>query len=141
VTTETVALGTPVQIGDYQVTMDSVELNGNAIVAGANDFNDPPTGQYVVVQMTATYVGVEEGMPGWDLSAIFHGSDARQYRDAECTAVLPDDAMDAQTLNSGGTDTFQFCMDVPAGAIEGGQLSVEPTISFDDDSRVYFAIA
>ena len=33
-------------------------------------------------------------MPGWDLSAIFHGTDSRQYSDSECSAVLPDDAME-----------------------------------------------
>lgn len=137
---DTVPWGVPAQVGDYQVSVDSVLLDGNAIVAGANDYNEPPTGQYVVVQLTATYLGTEEGMPGWDLSAIFHGSDARQYSDSECGAVLPDSAMDAPTLNSGGSDTFQFCMDVPPAAITGGQLSIEPLISFDDDARVFYAL-
>jgi hypothetical protein len=31
-------------------------------------------------------------------------------------------------------------MDVPPTAIEGGQLSVEPTISFDSSERVFYAI-
>jgi hypothetical protein len=137
---ELVPLGTPTQIGDYQVSVDSVLLDGNAVVAGGNSFNEPPTGQYVVVQVTATYTGAEDGMPGWELSAIFHGSDARQYSDTDCGAVLPDDAMDSPTLNTGGTDTFQFCMDVPPTAIPGGQLSIEPLISFDHGGRVFFAI-
>jgi len=136
---ETIPLGVPAQVGDYQVSVDSVLLDGNAIVAGANDFNEPPAGQYVIVQLTATYTGSEEGMPAFDLSAVFHGSDARQYSDADCSAILPDDAINAPTLNSGGSDTFQFCMDVPPAAIAGGQLSVEPTISFDDDARVFYA--
>jgi hypothetical protein len=137
---ETVPLGVAAPVGDYEVTLDAVELDGNAIVAGANDFNEPPAGQYVVIQLTATYLGTEEGTPGWDLSAIFHGTDSRQYSDSDCSAVLPDDAMDAPTLNAGGSDTFQFCMDVPPTAIEGGQLSIEPTVSFDSDARVYYAI-
>ena len=137
---EVVALGVPAQVGDYAVSVDSIELDGNAIVASGNDFNDPPVGQYVVIQLTATYLGTEEGMPGWDLSAIFHGSDSRQYSDSECAQVLPDDAMDSPTLNSGGSDTFQFCMDVPPAAIAGGQLSVEPTMSFSTDERVFYAI-
>jgi hypothetical protein len=136
---ETVALGTPAQVGDYEVIVDAVELDANATVAAANDWNEPPTGQYVITQLTVTYTGVEEGMPGFDLTAVFHGTDARQYSDSECAAVLPDDAMDSPTLNSGGSDTFQFCMDVPPAAIPGGQLSIEPTLSFDDE-RVFFAI-
>ncbi|SDO72346.1 DUF4190 domain-containing protein [Geodermatophilus sp. DSM 45219] len=137
---EVVPLGTPARVGDYEVTVDSVELDANASVAAANEFNEAPAGQYVVTQLTVTYTGTEEGMPGWDLSAVFHGSDARQYSDAECMAVLADDALDAPTLNPGGTDTFQFCMDVPAQAIAGGQLSVEPTVSFDSDERVFYAV-
>jgi len=138
-TSEVVPLGVPAQVGDYEVTLDAVELNANETVVGANDFNEPPTGQYVITQLTVTYTGAEEGTPGFDLTAIFHGTDSRQYSDTDCSAVLPDDAMDAPTLNSGGSDTFQFCMDVPPAAIEGGQLSIEPTMSFDDE-RVYYAI-
>lgn len=137
---ETVPLGVPAQVGDYEVTVDAVELNADATVAGANDFNEPPTGQYVIAQLTVTYSGTEEGMPGWDLTSVFHGADNRQYSDSECMASLPDDAMDAPTLNPGGSDTFQFCMDVPPAAIAGGQLSIEPTVSFDSADRVFYAV-
>jgi Domain of unknown function (DUF4190) len=138
-TAEAVPLGVPAQVGDYEVTVDSVELDANATVAAANDFNEPPTGQYMIAQLTVTYVGDDEGMPGWDLTATFHGSDSRQYSDSDCSAVLPDDSMNAATLNSGGSDTFQFCMDVPPAAIEGGRLSIEPTLSFDSDEAVVYA--
>ncbi|SEK84603.1 hypothetical protein SAMN04515665_105215 [Blastococcus sp. DSM 46786] len=138
---EAVPLGVPAQVGDYQVTVDAVELDGNATAAAGNQFNEPATnGQYVVVQLTATYTGAEEGFPGMDLTAVVHGSDNRQYSDSECMAVLPDDAMNAPTLNPGGTDTFQFCMDVPPAALAGAELSVEPTISFDSDERVFYAL-
>ncbi len=139
-TPEVVPIGVPAQVGDYEVILDAVQLNANDMVAGANDFNEPPTGQYVVTQLTVTYAGEEEGTPGFDLTAIFHGTDSRQYSDSECSAVLPDDALDAPTLNSGGSDSFQFCMDVPPAAIEGGELSIEPTMSFGDE-RVFFAIS
>lgn len=136
---DVVPLGVPAQVGDYQVSVDAVQLDGNAAVAAANEFNEAPTGQYVIAQLTVTYTGAEEGTPGWDLSAVFHGTDARQYSDADCMAALADDAMEAPTLNPGGSDTFQFCMDVPPSAIPGGQLSVEPTMSFEDE-RVYYAV-
>jgi hypothetical protein len=136
---EAVPLGVAAQVGDYEVTVDAVALDANATVAAANEWNEPPTGQYVLLQLTATYLGAEEGTPGWDLMAVFHGSDARQYTDGDCSAVLPDDAMDSPTLNTGGSDTFQFCLDVPPAAIEGGQLSIEPTMSFDSDAAVFYA--
>jgi hypothetical protein len=137
---QVVPLGTPAPVGDYQVSVDGVELDGNATVAAGNQFNEPPTGQYVVVQVTATYTGTQEGAPGFDLAAVFHGTDSRQYSDSDCMQTLPDDAMDAPTLNPGGADTFQFCMDVPPAAIAGGQLSIEPLMSFDSSDRVFYAI-
>src|SRR3712207_55943 len=48
---ETVPLGVPAQVGDYEVTVDAVELNADATVAAANDFNEPPAGQYVMAQL------------------------------------------------------------------------------------------
>lgn len=137
---DVVPLGTPAQVGDYEVTVDAVQLDANEVVAGANQFNDPPTGQYVLAQLTVTYNGTDEGMPGMDLTAIFHGSDSRQYSDSECSAVTPDDSMSAPTLNPGGVDTFEFCMDVAPEGLAGGQLSIEPTFSWDEDERVFFAI-
>ena len=137
---DVVPLGVPAQVGDYLVTVDAVELDADASVQAANDFNEPATGQYVLAQLSVTYTGETEGMPGFDLTAVFHGSDARQYSDAECMALLADDAMDAPTLNPGGSDTFQFCMDVPPAAVAGGQLSVEPTMSFDSSDRVFYAL-
>ena len=134
---EFVPIGVPVRIGHYEVTVDSVALNGDATVAGASEYNEPPTGQYVVAQLTVTYVGAHEGTPAWELTSIFHGADARQYSD--CGQTLPKDASDAPTLNTGGAATFQVCMDVPSAAIEGGQLSVE-AVSMFDEQRVYFAI-
>ncbi len=138
---EVVPLGVPAQVGDYQVTVDAVELDADASVAAANDFNEPPTGQYVLTQLTVTYTGTTEGMPGFELSAVIHGADSRQYSDSDCMAVLPDDAMDAPTLNPGGSDSFQFCMDVPPAALAGAQLSVEPTVSFDSTDRVFYALS
>jgi len=137
---EVVPLGVPAQVGDYLVTVDAVELDADASVAAANDVNEPPTGQYVLTQLTVTYTGTTEGMPGFDLTAVIHGADSRQYSDSECMALLRDDAVDAPTLNPGGSDTFQFCMDVPPAALPGGQLSVEPTMSFDTADRVFYAL-
>ncbi len=54
---DVVPLGVPAQVGDYQVTVDAVQLDGNAAVAAANRFNEDPTGQYVIAQLTVTYTG------------------------------------------------------------------------------------
>ncbi len=106
----------------------------------AHDSNEPATGRYVLAQLTVAYTGDTEGVPRFELTSVFHGSDARQYSDTGCSAVLADDAMDAPTLDPGGSGTSQFCMDVPPAAIAGGRLSVEPTTSFDPADRVFCAV-
>lgn len=135
------AVGTPANLGrEYQVAVASVQLDGNAEVLAANRFNKPPTGQYVLLQLSVTYVGVEEGTPWIDLSPTFVGADARQYRASSCGASLNQSAMDVPTLEKGGNASYQVCMDVPAAAIEGGKIFVDETLSFNDKSRVYWGI-
>ena len=135
------ALGTAAAVGkEYQVAVTSVRLDANAEVAAANQFNDPPEGQYIIVHMSVTYVGAEEGTPWIDLSETFVGTDARQYDASACGAVVDQGAMDVPTLEHGGNASYQICMDVPAAAIEGGKIFVEQRMSFNDKSRVYWAI-
>lgn len=135
------AIGTAAAVGDeYRVAVTSVKLNANAEVLAANQFNDAPTGQYVLVQVSVTYVGAKEGNPWIDLSETFVGTDARQYDASDCGAVVDQGDMDVPTLEKGGKATYQLCMDVPKAAIEGGKIFLEETISFNDRSRVYWAI-
>jgi hypothetical protein len=135
-----VPLGQPAPVGDYAVTVTNVILDGDAIVAQASQFNDTPAGRYVIVEVTAQYVGYTEGTPFWDLSYVFNGTDSRQYSDSDCWATLPEDASDAPTLNPSGAASFQVCMDVPPSVIDGGHLFIEPLMSWDRDERVFFAI-
>lgn len=135
------ALGAAAAIGkEYQVAVTSVKLDANAEVAAANQFNDPPGGQYILVQMSVTYVGAEEGTPWIDLSETFVGTDARQYDASACGAVVDQGAMQVPTLENGGNASYEVCMDVPPAAIEGGKIFVEDSLSFRDKSRIYWAI-
>lgn len=130
-------LGESATIGDYDVAVTSVVLNANEPIAAANQFNEAPTGQFVLIELTVTYNGVEEGNPWIDLAPTFVGSDARQYD--SCPAVLPKDAMDVPTLEKTGSATYQECFDVPAEAIQGGTIFLEPLFSLED-TRVYWSL-
>jgi hypothetical protein len=135
------ALGAAAAVGkEYLVAVTAVKLDANAEVAAANQFNDPPSGQFVLVQLSVTYVGMEEGTPWIDLSETFVGTDARQYDASACGAVVDQGAMEVPTLENSGTASYQLCMDVPAAAIEGGKIFVENSMSFRDKSRIYWAI-
>lgn len=136
---EVLGLGEAAQVGDYTVAVTSVVLDGTQLVAEANEFNEPAAHQYVVVDLDVTYEGAVEGDPWIDLMVTFDGADARQYDESTCMATLPNDGTEVPTLTNGGTATYQVCMDVPAEAMDGGTIFVEPTFSMGDE-RAYWAV-
>jgi len=130
-------LGQSGELSEYTVTVDSITANANDIVANENQFNDAPTGQYVLVNLTVTYNGADEGDPWLDLSTEFVGTDARKYDETSCSAVIPNEASEVPTLLAGGTASYSVCLDVPPTAIEGGQVEVSESFSFDDVSVIW----
>ncbi|MGX5716288.1 hypothetical protein [Arthrobacter sp. MAHUQ-56] len=135
-------LGTRASMGsDYEVAVVGVKLDATADVLAANRFNDPPDGQYVLVQLEVKYVGVGEGTPWLDLSPTLVGTDARQYDANECAAVLAQGAMEVPTLETGGAAAYQVCMDVPVGATQGAKVFVERRLSFNNKTRAYWALS
>ena len=135
-------VGTSAIVGnDWEVTVTKVTLNANEIVA-ADEFNDPPNGQYVMVELAVTFLGnvQTESNPGMDLVATIVGSDARQYNDFDHTVVVEGGLMDAPTLEPGGTFTGTFTIDVPPAVLEGAHLFIDATMSMDDEGRKYWVL-
>ncbi|MGO4433963.1 hypothetical protein AB4Y88_11890 [Paenarthrobacter sp. RAF9] len=134
-------LGTTAVVGnEYQVAINAVKLNATDEVLSNNMFNDPPEGQYVLVDIAVIYVGVEEGNPWVDLSPTFVGSDARQYDAGACGASLKNGAMNVPTLEPGGSASYQVCMDVPVGAVNEGKIFVQKSLSLNSKARTYWGI-
>ncbi|KAE8764085.1 DUF4190 domain-containing protein [Georgenia thermotolerans] len=135
---EALPLGQSAEVGDYTVTVKGVNLNANEVMADENLYNDEPTNQYVLVDVSVAYNGDDEGDAWLDLNHVFQGSDSRQYDWVDCEAIEPNSVMDAPTLTAGGTADYQVCMDVPPAAIEGGTVFVEDAFPFDG-TRAYWA--
>ncbi len=134
---QVVALGNPAQIGSYAVQVNTVMTNARAYVAQGDPGNPPADGEYVVVEITALYGGQGQGNPFMDLAVTYTGNDGMDYSDATCSAILPNDAFTTPPMASGEQATFEFCMDVPADAVDDGYLYVR---SVDVDDRVYWRI-
>ena len=134
-------LGEATTIGDYKVTVTAVNLDATDVVLDVNEFNEDPAGTYVLVSLAGTFLGEDdtEGMPGWELSAVIVGSDAKQYRDTETFAVPPSPLIEGPTLEAGGEFEGNFVIDVPTEALDGAALFVEAILSFDEE-RAYFAL-
>jgi hypothetical protein len=137
---EALPLGEAAEIGDYSVRLIEVDADALDAVLAANEFNDPPgNGRYVVFTFEATYLGDEEGSPGIDLTTVFSGGDAVQYRSSDCLASLG--GTFGLTLENGGSGTVTDCFDVPAEAVDGGAIFIEAFFGFGDDAdRTYWAL-
>ncbi|WP_104108676.1 hypothetical protein [Arthrobacter sp. N199823] len=136
---EALSLGVSGNVGsEYEVTVKSVNLNAADAIVAANEYNGPAKDQYVLIDVAVKYVGAEEGNPWIDLGVKLVGIDARQYSSTTCTAMLEKSGTSVPTLENGGTGEYQVCMDVPASALEGAKIFVDPTFSFKDNQRVYW---
>ena len=122
------------------MAVTGVKLNATDEVVANNMFNDPPEGQFVLVDIAVTYAGTEEGTPWIDLSPTFVGTDAKQYDASSCGASLAKSAIQVPTLEQGGSANYQVCMDVPVGAVEGGKIFVQESLSFNSKARTYWAV-
>ncbi|MEH3075693.1 MAG: hypothetical protein PGN11_03305 [Quadrisphaera sp.] len=118
-------LGTVATVGDYTVTITGVTTNADAAIAEANQFNQPPTGRYVLADVSVVYNGTEEGIPWAQLQPAFQGTDARNYSWSSCTATVPRPGFQQPTLRTGGASEYQVCFDLPAEAIAGGAVEVK----------------
>ena len=111
--------GDAAAVDGWDVKITEVALNANGAISSANPYNDPPTGQYVLVTLTGTNTTVDEFKDLDWLSARFLGSDKRVYD--EGGAVTPFDNADGPTEAApGGTVSAQFLFDVPVAALGSG---------------------
>lgn len=134
-------VGTTALVGkEYQVAITGVKLDATDEVIANNMFNDAPEGRYVLVDIAVTFAGSGEGNPWIDLSPTFVGTDARQYDASSCGASLANGSMKVPTLEPGGSANYQVCMDVPEGAINGGKIFVQESLSFNSKARTYWAL-
>ena len=121
----TAKIGDTVTVGAWDVKVTGVQLQANQIIHQANEFNDKPAGQYVLVNYEATYNGEERIADTIvDLSWSFTGTDAKVHNETD--AVTPADSDSWPTeARKGGTVKGQAVFDLPPALIKGGTLTVE----------------
>ena len=132
---ELLPLGTAAEVGEYSVSVSSVQLNATDAILGFNEFNEAPDGQYVLITLDVVYNGNEEGDPWLDLTPAFVGSDSRQYDESTCTATLDLEGTSVPTLENGGAAQYEVCMDVPATALPGQRVLVEETFGLTEPTE------
>ncbi|MGJ9714378.1 DUF4352 domain-containing protein [Actinotignum sp. GS-2025d] len=110
----TVGIGTPVVLGDFEVTATNVE-QGVARIGDAN-FGKDASGQFVIVNVTVKNTGKEaEGFSESDQKLV--DTAGRQHSVSGDSWYLGDEAMIFEKINPGNTITGKLLFDVPADAV------------------------
>lgn len=107
-----------------EVTVEAATWDANAIVAGENQFNDPPAEGmvYVIVPLTVTYSGPESMLPWLDVDVTYLAENGRSYEQAY--VVIPDDLRDVADIYDGGSATGNIIFELPADQVPGGLWGV-----------------
>jgi hypothetical protein len=138
-----VALGDTARVDDYAITVLSVTPDANDVVAGENQFNDPPAegNQFYIARVEVTYLGQGSGDPGFALNFQAVGDRNVGYTtfDDSC-GVIPESGLDAGELFPGGSVEINVCWQVASEDVESLLMYVEPLFSFDAEP-VWFALA
>lgn len=132
-------LGTVVSQGDWDFTVNGVNLEGTEQVLAENPFNEAPDAGYVyiVVNVTATYTGANpDGDMPW-ATVNYVTTDGNTIDGFEKLVVAPDEFDDMSTLYEGASSTGNVVLQVPADSAGDGVLAVNPTMMGD---KVFFAV-
>lgn len=135
---EALALGAVAEVGAYEVSVDAIEPDASDSLAEAAEYYTAPSGQPVLVDLSATYRGAEEGTVWIDLNVELLGADAKVYSTSTCESMLTKGDMSQPGLSQGGTTDYQVCFDVPAEAADGATVRVGSLLDFSgDDNAVW----
>jgi len=132
----TTRVGELVSVGSWDIRVTKVVKNGDEIIEQANEFNDPPRGQFVLITFEATYTGSERTADAWaDLTWSFTSADNKVSQTA--SAVTPADNQEwPEEARPGGTVRQQEVFDIPADQISGGIITVE---AYDENYDTVYA--
>ncbi|MBD8043387.1 hypothetical protein H9638_06120 [Arthrobacter sp. Sa2BUA2] len=126
--------GEEVKVGDYTVTLVSVDRNASAEVqerdrtAGAPDYN------YVMFEFDAVYNGDGEGRLWLDLAPEFIGADNRSYSVLDCSMDLGVSGFSQPNLAKGEARSHEVCFDLPEEALgEDSRMSLRMILAEDND--------
>lgn len=137
------AIGTQIEMGDWNLAVVSVDLDATEAVLAENSFNDPPAEgrQFVMFGVEATYIGEDSGNAWIDFNWAVVGSAGNTFgssMDDSC-GVIPDPLDDTGETFPGGQVRGNECVAVDADQISGGTIRIEEFLSFDD-TRAFYAL-
>ena len=125
---DVVPVGETFAIGDWKVTIHSTNTDASSVVLAENRFNGPPQAghHFVLADITARYVGDDEGDARFDLRFAVVGGDAiviEQHRSGWC-GVIPNQLGGFSALSTGQASRGNICVQAPADQLDGAVWQV-----------------
>ncbi|WP_182112661.1 DUF4190 domain-containing protein [Actinotalea sp. JY-7876] len=120
----------------WEITVGTASWDSWPAVQAENQFNEPPAAGnvYVLVPVTATYLGAGTGDAFIDLYLEYVAADGTAYDDS--FVVAPMDLSAQDPVATGGTVMGNLVFEVPADAVTGGTWAL--SVGYDSDT-MYFA--
>lgn len=127
-------LGTPISESDWEVTLNSVDLNATDAVLAENPLNDEPAEGhgYILANVTATYVGNDSAgdSPG-GIRMEYVSSEGNSFDSTANMVIAPDYFNRSETLYEGASTTGNFVVEVPMDGAENGNVLLSPSMFGD----------
>ncbi len=137
--TNPLPIGSTFSQGDWEVTVNDVNLDATDEVMAENMFNEEPAegDVYILVNVTVKYLGndSEGAYPYVDVSYVTAGGNTRESYDT--FAVAPDPLSDANTLYHGAEESGNVVLAAPNDSVEEGTLAISAGFFGD---KVFFAV-
>lgn len=133
---------TPIEMGEWSLTVTDVTLDATDEVLATNEFNDPPVDgrQFVMFGVEATYRGEDSGTAWLDFSWAIVGADGNTFgggsMDDYC-GVIPDPLDETGETFPGGDVSGNVCISAESDQLDGGTIRIEEAMSFEDTRAFY----
>src|SRR5699024_9462688 len=128
------ALGSTISDSDWEVTVNSVDLNATEAVLAENPLNDEPAegNAYIMANVTATYLGDDPaGASPGGVRVEYVSSEGNSFDTTASMVIVPEYFNRSETLYEGASTTGNFGVEVPIEEVESGNILLSPSMFGD----------
>ena len=132
-------LGTTISSDEWEVSVNSVDLNATNEIMAENPFNDEPAdgNVYIMIEVTATYIGDDPSGETPYVSVDYVSAGGNSFASHDSMVVTPNSFDSMETLYEGASTTGNIVVEAPQEELENGTLRISPSIFGE---AVFFAV-
>ncbi len=133
-------LGSTVAEGDWEITINSVNLDATDEIMEENQFSDEPEDGmvHILVNMTAKYVGDDPQGETPLIPVSYVSPEGKTYQSHEVVLIEPDRFDMSTTLYDGADTSGNVGLSIPIEGKEEGTIVVQPDLYTDE--KVFYAV-